>query len=190
MTMAVLKVVPNVAKADSNNDPRDLRTFTEGELLDAVLRRDNRAWAELMRRFDPMLRTVVRRRLARALPTMLPSDAIDDVMGAFYLDLLERDMNKLRLWGNGPRRAKLSTWLTMIVCQIALDHLRSAHSRKRLPGKLRREYGSPDLDPNRGGAWIGEERSAGDGATRRRRTKTVEDELRELQTQYRPVPVA
>ena len=169
-------------------DPDAHWRLTEGALLDAVLRRDNLAWQEMLRRYDPMLRRVVRRRLARALRTVLPSDAIDDVMGAFYLDLVEADMRKLRTWGDGPRKSKLSTWLTMIVCQIAVEHIRASYSRRRLPRQLREE--NRDTDPNRGGAWIGELQSAGENTKRKRRTKTVEDELRALQAQHAELPVA
>ena len=127
MTKTASKTVRSFQNDGIKKDPRDVREVTDGELLDAMLRRDNRAWTELMRRFDPLLRIVVRRRLIRSMGTVLASDAVDDVMGAFYLDLVERDMRKLRTWGDGPRRAKLSTWLTMIAGQIAVEHVRQVN---------------------------------------------------------------
>lgn len=189
MTNAASKTVSTFDRA-IKSDPRDL---TDGELLDALVRREDRAWAELVRRYDKMLRAMVKRRISRALCDVLPSDAAEDVMGTFYLKLVEHDMRKLRIWGDGPRKATLRTWLTMLASQVAVDHVRSAYTRSRVPRKLRE---NPDTDPNRGGAWLGEELGAGENVVtdenelskRRRRTKTVEDELRELRAQHRQVP--
>jgi DNA-directed RNA polymerase specialized sigma24 family protein len=84
---------------------------------------------------------------------LLDSDAIEDVIGDFHLAILEEDMRKLRMWYEGPRRARLASWLTMIASQIAVDHIRRA-CRERA-ARIIADVEPHDDDPNRGGEWLG-----------------------------------
>ena len=100
-----------------------LKGWTDRELLAACIEGNNRAWQELMRRYDGPLRGTVYKTLA-GFDERLPNDYRDDVMGAFYLKLVERDMNALRCfkWEKGKALFK---WLAFLVAQCAIDYLRS-----------------------------------------------------------------
>lgn len=98
--------------------------WADRELLTACLQNDNRAWQELMRRYDGPLRGVVYKRLLHSLER-LPSDYRDDVMGAFYLKLVERNMSALRSF-NWEKGTAIFKWLSFIVVQCAVDYLRTA----------------------------------------------------------------
>jgi hypothetical protein len=101
-----------------------VKDWTDRELLTACLQNDNRAWQELMRQYDGPLRGVVYKRLLHSLDR-LPSDYRDDVMGAFYLKLIERNMSALRSF-NWEKGTALFKWLSFIVVQCAVDYLREA----------------------------------------------------------------
>src|SRR5438046_261935 len=108
-------------RVDAKND-REIPTAwsDEQELLDAVLQRDERAWRELVARFDPPLREVVRAASAGIQP--LTDTQIDDVIGDFWLRLVQDDCRLLRAFNPG-RRASLLTWLTFHVAHVAHDHM-------------------------------------------------------------------
>src|SRR4051812_41496524 len=82
-------------------------TFTDQELFEACIARDERAWAEMMTRYDRPLRAVVYKQLESWLKAM-PSDFRDDVMGAFYLKLVDHNMAALRCfdWSKGTASFK------------------------------------------------------------------------------------
>jgi hypothetical protein len=99
-----------------------LENWTDRELLAACLQNDNRAWQELLRRYDGPLRGVVYKRLYHSVER-LPSDYRDDVIGAFYLKLIERNMSALRSF-NWEKGTAIFKWLSFIVVQCAVDYLR------------------------------------------------------------------
>lgn len=93
-----------------------LAKLDESSLLAAVISNDQRAWSELVRRYQPALRDVVR-------DIVEIESEIDDVIGAFWLQMVEDDMRWLRAFTPG-RNASLLNWLT-----IHLPHL--AHEQRR-----------------------------------------------------------
>lgn len=104
--------------ASTTSDPKD---WTDRELLDACIRKDDRAWRELHRRYDEPLRGAAYKRLGRSLVERLPSDWRNDVMGDFWLKLLERDMANIRCfdWNKGKALYK---WFAKLVSQCAVDY--------------------------------------------------------------------
>lgn len=92
-------------------------------LLEEVLARNQRAWAELVRRHEPAIRDAVRE-------IVCDSDDVDDVVGAFWLRMLERDMRWLRAFApdNGT---DLCAWLSIHAAQIANDHRRKRERERR-----------------------------------------------------------
>jgi hypothetical protein len=113
----------NAMKIDAPADASattDLKDWTDREVLDACIRKDQRAWRELHRRYDAPLRVAAYKRL-KPLVTRLPSDFRDDVMGAFWLKVVERDMAHLRCfnWGAGTALYK---WFARLVGQCATDY--------------------------------------------------------------------
>lgn len=91
-----------------------LAKLDESSLLAAVIANDQRAWSELVRRYQPALRDVVR-------DIVEVESEIDDVLGTFWLQMVEDDMRWLRAF-TPSRNASLLKWLT-----IHLSHL--AHER-------------------------------------------------------------
>jgi DNA-directed RNA polymerase specialized sigma24 family protein len=102
----------------------ELERVDEGTLVELVLARDARAWRELVRRYEPMVRRRVRQVVARAAQTLGGRDAVDEIVGDYYLALLEHDMRRLARWAQSARTARLSTWLTLIAGQVAANHVR------------------------------------------------------------------
>lgn len=138
----------------------DYWVLSEGALSERMLSHDERAWREFLRRFNPVLRHQIGKVIGRARRTLLANDVIDDILGDLYVDLLERDMRKVRIWVEGPRKARFASWLGMIASQVAIDHIRRAASDAGLSPRFRRAFPNRETDPNRGGEWLGAERSA------------------------------
>lgn len=110
--------------------PQDPAEWNDRDLLRLVLRSDERAWAELIRRYRKLIYSCiakVTRRHARDLGEADTEEIYADVMVALVRD----DMRRLRLFD--PRRGtKLSSWIGMISINCAYDYLRGAHRRPLL----------------------------------------------------------
>jgi len=104
-----------------------LQDWTDRELLAACIQKDNGAWIELMRRYDSSLRGVVYKQLASCIDR-LPSDHRDDIMGAFYLKLVDHDMHALRCFDFEKGKA-LFKWFAFVIAQCATDYLVDALGR-------------------------------------------------------------
>jgi excisionase family DNA binding protein len=103
MSRAVASALPN----------RSTIEVDERELLDRVLRRDQAAWVQFVRRFDPPLRALLAGELGDA--------QVDDVLGDLWLRLVDSDMRRLRAFAES-RPGPLSAWLAMQATQVAFDH--------------------------------------------------------------------
>lgn len=91
---------------------------SDSKLLEAVLARDARAWRELVRRHEGKLRDAIRD--AGSDERGFTDSEIDDVLGDFWLLLLENDLCRLRDF----RGNDLSGWLAMMACQVASNALK------------------------------------------------------------------
>src|SRR4051812_31592295 len=96
------------------------------ELLAAVLARDARAWRKLVAAHESHLRDAVRE--AASAEREITDDQIDDVLGDFWLLLLEDDLRRLR----GFSGDDLGAWLTMLAGQLAVNHLRRLGRQPKL----------------------------------------------------------
>jgi excisionase family DNA binding protein len=92
--------------------PISATTLDESSLIERVLARDERAWHQLVRQFEPTLRTLVSDDGERT-PT-----EVDDILGDLWLRIMEHDMRRLRAFV-ASRPAPLSAWLAMQVTQVA-----------------------------------------------------------------------
>lgn len=98
----------------------EIKAWSDREVLDACIAKDQRAWRELVRRFDDPLRGVAYKSLEHLIEC-LPSDFKDDVMGAFWLKVVDNDMGALRSfdWNEGEG---LYYWFSKIVAQRAMQY--------------------------------------------------------------------
>ena len=119
--------------------PRD---WTEAELLRRVLGHDGRAWAELVRRYRPVIFRCITRILGRGCFSSA-TDA-DEVYAEVMISLVRDDMRKLRLY-DPARGAKLGSWIGLLAKNAAHDYIR-AHAGKPRPDPMDREI---DIDSER-----------------------------------------
>lgn len=123
-------------------DPVVLTDLTDPQLLRRVLRQDEMAWKEFIRRFRSLIYRCVTKVVGR-YDAVLSSADPDEVFAETLFALVRDDFRKLRLWD--PRRGtKLSSWLGMIATNTAYDYLRGTARRPILD----RIDGVPDMcDP-------------------------------------------
>src|SRR6185312_11567406 len=94
------------------------------DLLRAVLAQDARAWRELVRRHESALRDAVR----ESADGELADDDVDDILGDFWLFLLEDDLRRLRAFGGSD----LLGWLSILIGQVASNRMRKAARQPRM----------------------------------------------------------
>ena len=115
-----------LARAASKN-PAD---WTDRELLRHVLRSEGRAWAELVRRYRPLIYRCITKVTLKYAPTLGAAD-LDEIYADVMMQLVRDDMHKLRIY-NPSRGTKLGSWIGMISVNAAYDFLRSAGRRPLL----------------------------------------------------------
>ena len=98
--------------------------WSERQLLRRVLRRDERAWGELVRRYRALIFRCITKVTSKFAP-YLPNADIDEIYADILYSLLRNDMHKLRRY-NPKRGTKLSSWLGMISINATYDYLRCA----------------------------------------------------------------
>ena len=100
----------------------DYMALADMALLGRVLRRDERAWNELLRRFRGLIFSCISKVLCR-YESVVSSEAINEVFSEVCVNLLRNDMKKLRAYD--PRRgSKLGSWIGLITVHTTYDHLR------------------------------------------------------------------
>jgi RNA polymerase sigma-70 factor, ECF subfamily len=104
--------------------------WTDRELLKFVLRSDSRGWAELLRRFRPLIYRCITKVTLKYAPTLSSAD-LDEIYADVMMQLVRDDMHKLRIY-NPARGTKLGSWIGMISVNAAYDFLRSAGRRPLL----------------------------------------------------------
>lgn len=160
----------------SAEEVAELGQIEDAALIGACLERDEDAWREFIRRYEPTLRKNARGAIGYHLRTILDSDALDDVMGAFYVRMLERDMFKLRQWHGRERKGCLLALLTVICNGIAIDQARHAYDGTQAYDKAIDRRREADRDPNRGGMWFAiQDRATRDPIKKRRNRKCADE---------------
>jgi RNA polymerase sigma-70 factor (ECF subfamily) len=107
--------------------PTQPRDWSEAELLRRVLAHDGAAWAELVRRYRPVIFRCITRILGRGGSRISSHDA-EEVYGEVMMGLLRDDMRKLRLY-DATRGAKLGSWIGLMAKNAAYDFLRAMMHR-------------------------------------------------------------
>jgi RNA polymerase sigma-70 factor (ECF subfamily) len=114
--------------------------WSDADLLRRVLRKDARAWNELVRRFRSLVYRCITKVIGRYDSVLSSADA-DEVYAEVMVSLVRDDMRKLRLY-DARRGTKLSSWLGMIATNTAYDFLRGTARRPILD----RIDGAPEID--------------------------------------------
>jgi RNA polymerase sigma-70 factor (ECF subfamily) len=104
--------------------------WTDRELLRHVLRSEARGWAELVRRFRPLIYRCITKVTLKYAPSLSSAD-LDEIYADVMMQLVRDDMHKLRIY-NPSRGTKLGSWIGMISVNAAYDFLRSAGRRPLL----------------------------------------------------------
>ena len=104
--------------------------WTDRELLKWVLRSDARGWAELVRRYRPLIYRCITKVTLKYAPSLGSAD-LDEIYADVMMQLVRDDMHKLRIY-NPARGTKLGSWIGMISVNAAYDFLRSAGRRPLL----------------------------------------------------------
>src|SRR5215208_6654760 len=104
--------------------------WTDRELLKCVLRSEARGWAELVRRFRPLIYRCITKVTLKYAPSLGSAD-LDEIYADVMMQLVREDMHKLRIY-NPTRGTKLGSWIGMITVNAAYDYLRSAGRRPLL----------------------------------------------------------
>ncbi|MBA3392976.1 MAG: sigma-70 family RNA polymerase sigma factor [Deltaproteobacteria bacterium] len=99
-------------------------------MLKFVVRSDARGWAELVRRFRPLIYRCITKVTLKYAPSLGSAD-LDEIYADVMMQLVRDDMHKLRIY-NPARGTKLGSWIGMISVNAAYDFLRSAGRRPLL----------------------------------------------------------
>lgn len=94
--------------------------MTDGDILERCLAHDREAWTAFVDRFGGLVHAVIRRTLVRH-DVRSTEDLGDDLFGAVFLSLYERDYRRLRQWDS---RCSLASWIRLVTASVVVDHLR------------------------------------------------------------------
>ncbi|HEY4240877.1 MAG TPA: sigma-70 family RNA polymerase sigma factor [Kofleriaceae bacterium] len=111
----------------ASKNPAD---WSDRELLKWVLRSDARGWAELVRRYRPLIYRCITKVTLKYAPSLSSAD-LDEIYADVMMQLVRDEMHKLRIY-NPQRGTKLGSWIGMISVNAAYDFLRSAGRRPLL----------------------------------------------------------
>jgi len=104
--------------------------WTDKELLRVVLRSDARGWAELVRRFRPLIYRCITKVTLKYAPSLSSAD-LDEIYADVMMQLVRDEMHKLRIY-NPARGTKLGSWIGMLSVNAAYDFLRGVGRRPML----------------------------------------------------------
>ncbi|GAB4563577.1 MAG: hypothetical protein Tsb0020_12820 [Haliangiales bacterium] len=114
------------------------RDWSDAELRERVLDREEAGWSELVRRFRALIYRCITKVTRKHAPDMAASD-IDEIFAEVLLALFRDDARKIRLY-DASRGAKLGSWIGLISMNMARDYLRGLGRRPMLD----RIDGAPD----------------------------------------------
>src|SRR5689334_4465194 len=125
--------------------PVDHRSLSDGDLLEAVLTKDQAAWRELIRRFRSLIFRCITK-VAGKYDAVLSNEDVNEIFGDVCINLLRDDMRKLRVY-DPARGSKLGSWLGLLAINTAYDYLR-ATSRRPMLDKLDGAVERPASEPS------------------------------------------
>ena len=104
--------------------------WSDRELLTHTLRREPRAWTELVRRYRSLIYRCITKVTLKYTRSLASAD-VEEIYADVMMQLVRDEMHKLRIY-NPQRGTKLGSWIGMISVNAAYDFLRSAGRRPLL----------------------------------------------------------
>lgn len=114
--------------------------WSDRELLASVLRREERGWNELVRRYRALIYRCISKVTGKYAPYASNADT-DEVFAEVLMGLLRDDMHKLRMY-DPTRGTKLGSWIGIIAVNAGFDYLRGS-MRRNVNDRL-----DPSYDPH------------------------------------------
>lgn len=96
--------------------------WTDSELLGRVLRRENTAWCELIRRYRALIFRCIKIAITRYGAELAPADT-EEIYSEVLTGLVRNDMHKLRYY-DPQKGTKLGSWIGLITVSLTTDYLR------------------------------------------------------------------
>jgi len=112
-------------------------------LVQMCLRNERPAWEEFFRRYIPLIKRGIRKRLNQD-SNFLGQDDIDEAISAIYEKVIVK-LVRDGILNNCKTPHIIETWLSSVVCNQAYDWLREKSRKKRLPEKLAK-FGTRSLE--------------------------------------------
>jgi hypothetical protein len=117
----------NTSMTNERGKGGDVRWLDERALHATVMAGDSEAFAELMRRYESVVRQQLGRALAGGRGTT--NDATDELVAEFWCELLRDDRRALRAWDD-ERYGLLAPWLGALAARAGAEELRRrVHAR-------------------------------------------------------------
>jgi len=111
--------------------------WSEVELLQRMLLRDDRAWREFHHRYDRLIYRAIHK-VTQRFSSVLGSADVEEIYALFLCSLNGRDMHKLRKF-EPDRGHRLSTWVGLLATNAALDYLRGLSRQPQRGNQLEAE---------------------------------------------------
>ncbi|MDB4985982.1 MAG: hypothetical protein JWN04_1160 [Myxococcaceae bacterium] len=97
--------------------------WSEVELLQRMMLREERAWREFHQRYDRLIYRSIHK-VTQRFSSILGSADVEEIYALLLCSLNGRDMHKLRTF-EPERGHRLSTWIGLLATNAAWDYLRS-----------------------------------------------------------------
>lgn len=118
----------------------------DSELVDACLRSNPQAWQEFVRRFQPMIASVITKTLRQWNRPV--AALVDDLVQETYLKLCSNDFKALRKFECRYEHS-LAGFLKVVASNVTQDYLRILLSLKRGQGKVEKDIDGAIATPDR-----------------------------------------
>jgi RNA polymerase sigma-70 factor (ECF subfamily) len=104
--------------------------WSEPTLLQHLLAHDKHAWREFVRRYKPLILSVIRT-VTRRFSGALGSTDCEEIYASLLCSLFSRDMHCLRAFDT-RRGVRLSTWVGLLARNAVWDYLRAQSRRGQI----------------------------------------------------------
>jgi len=133
-----------MSDARNMNDQERYASLNDMRLLHAVLRQDEIAWRELIRRFRGLIYRCISKVLCK-YESILSNEDVNEIFSEVCFNLLPEDMLMLHAY-DPYRGSKLGSWIGLISINTAYDHLRTS-ARQPMLDRMEISFEREDVSP-------------------------------------------